>query len=238
MLGRAGHQLLEVWSKTPHHATQLASAHGARVVADPSGFSPANELIIIAVKDDFIEEVSAGINASLRAIHTSGSATTSILKQEIHGVIWPVYSLTKGIAADYTSMPLIIESNQAHFQDWLHQELSLISSKVRSVSGDDRRKAHLAAVFANNFSNQMYDIASTLLEQTGLEFELLLPIIRQHTEKISTVSPFEAQTGPARRADFNTIEAQLKLLSNDPEAVTIYKIITERILRKYHDKKL
>jgi predicted short-subunit dehydrogenase-like oxidoreductase (DUF2520 family) len=238
MLCRAGHQLVDVWSKTQSHGAELASIYGARLIDHPSGFSRENELIIIAVNDNSIEEVSGSIDPSLQTIHTSGAAPATILKQATHGVVWPVYSLTKGITADYASMPLIIESNQANFLEWLQQEFGMISSKVRSVSGDDRKKAHLAAVFANNFSNQMYDIAATLLEQSGLKFELLLPIIRQHTEKVSTVSPFEAQTGPARRADHVTIDAQLKLLSSDPEAATIYKNVTERILRKYHDKKL
>jgi predicted short-subunit dehydrogenase-like oxidoreductase (DUF2520 family) len=135
-------------------------------------------------------------------------------------------------------MPIIIEAGESQFQNWLVSEFSKLSRSVRAVSGADRSKVHLAAVFANNFTNQMYDLAKTLMEKSGLTFDLLLPIIEQETEKIHRISPSEAQTGPGRRADMETINTHLKLLADDPEAERIYKSVTDRILKIYHDKKL
>jgi hypothetical protein len=46
--------------------------------------------------------------------------------------------------------------------------------------------------------------------------------------KVMTLSPKEAQTGPAKRNDNKTIEAHLDFLSNENQA-TIYKILTQSI---------
>ncbi len=238
MLINGGHQLVQVWSKNIDHAKKLAGLHSAAVAQHPSQFSDINELIIVAVKDDAIREIAAEIPLNLAVVHTSGACAADILPQSSSGVIWPLYSLTKGITAEYSKMPIIIESGDPAFRKMLEHEFSRISENVRLVEGSDRARVHLAAVFANNFSNQMYDIAGSLMEKSGLALDLLLPIIEQAAEKIRHVSPETAQTGPARRADMATIAEHLRLLNDDPEAERIYKSVTDRILKKYHDKKL
>lgn len=87
---------------------------------------------------------------------------------------------------------------------------------------------HLAAVFACNFSNAMYHIAYKLLEEKGLPFEMLLPLLRQTVEKVSKMTPAEAQTGPAARRDFNVMEAHLAEL-DDEGLQEIYRMMSELI---------
>lgn len=238
MLCSGGHQLLQVWSRDISHAGEIASKFKATVAPHLSLLSEENQLIVVAVKDDVIGEVAQQIPVQLSVIHTSGSLPADIFPHRRKGVVWPIYSLTKGIPSDYGRMPIIIEAGESQFQNWLVSEFSKLSRSVRAVSGADRSKVHLAAVFANNFTNQMYDLAKTLMEKSGLTFDLLLPIIEQETEKIHRISPSEAQTGPGRRADMETINTHLKLLADDPEAERIYKSVTDRILKIYHDKKL
>jgi predicted short-subunit dehydrogenase-like oxidoreductase (DUF2520 family) len=90
-----------------------------------------------------------------------------------------------------------------------------------------RAQVHLAAVFACNFTNNLYAIASDILEKAGLGFEDMLPLIGETTEKIKTLHPRKAQTGPAIRRDSKVIEKQLNALEGREKQ--IYKLITESI---------
>ena len=68
-----------------------------------------------------------------------------------------------------------------------------------------------------------------------MPFDILKPLILETAQKIMTISPKEAQTGPAKRNDRSTIESHQLFLSNKNQE-TIYKIITQSI--QNHGKKL
>ena len=75
----------------------------------------------------------------------------------------------------------------------------------------------------------MYQIASKLLEEKGLPFEILLPLLRQTVEKVSTMTPAEAQTGPAVRRDTNVMRAQLAELE-DERLRELYRMVSDMIM--------
>jgi predicted short-subunit dehydrogenase-like oxidoreductase (DUF2520 family) len=68
----------------------------------------------------------------------------------------------------------------------------------------------------------------------------LKPLIRETAEKIQTMHPFDAQTGPAKRDDLAIIHAQLKMLQDKPELQKIYSFVSESIfqLQQKHDHDL
>ncbi len=82
----------------------------------------------------------------------------------------------------------------------------------------------------------MYDVSSDILAKDNLPFELLKPLIAETADKISRLSPKEAQTGPAKRNDIKTIEKHLHLLEDSPYK-EIYQQLTDAILTS-HGKKL
>ena len=90
-----------------------------------------------------------------------------------------------------------------------------------------RAKVHLAAVFACNFTNHLYTIAENILKEANLPFSDLLPLIDETTQKVHTLSPKEAQTGPAIRHDDKIITKHLSQLNNREKA--IYQLLTESI---------
>jgi predicted short-subunit dehydrogenase-like oxidoreductase (DUF2520 family) len=91
-------------------------------------------------------------------------------------------------------------------------------------------KLHVAAVFACNFVNHMYSIASDILDSENLPFDLIKPLIQETADKINELSPSVAQTGPAKRNDQLVIEKHLDLLSFSPEYQKIYREMTESII--------
>ncbi|HPH73023.1 MAG TPA: DUF2520 domain-containing protein, partial [Paludibacteraceae bacterium] len=103
-------------------------------------------------------------------------------------------------------------------------------------NSEDRQILHLSAVFACNFTNHFYAIAGEVLKSTNLPFAVLLPLIREGVNKLETLTPKEAQTGPAVRNDQNIINNHLKLLKAYPEWQEIYQQITKNI-QNYHNTK-
>lgn len=238
MLTSHGHSLLQVYARNIGDAEAFAKSYSCEAIDAVNQLSSENDLVVLAVNDDAIAELSNLMDAELFVVHTSGTVNMSALGQKNRGVVWPVKSLRKGQSSDYSNLPMLIESNDEKHLTQLMEWFGKISSKVFSADSDARSKAHLAAVFANNFSNQLYAISEQLLKESNLPFEILLPMIAEHTAKLATHSPEILQTGPARRADLVTIQKQIQQLEKNPEFKEIYKIFTDRILQHYHGKKL
>ena len=93
----------------------------------------------------------------------------------------------------------------------------------------NRLYVHLAAVFACNFSNHMYAIAYKLLQEKGLSFVPLLPLVDETVRKIHQLNPVGAQTGPARRWDQMIMNKHESLLKTCPAIADIYKKVSESI---------
>ena len=91
---------------------------------------------------------------------------------------------------------------------------------------------HVAAVFACNFVNHCYDIASQILEKEGISFDVLLPLIEETTKKISEITPHEAQTGPARRGDSDVMNAHLQQIDS-ASMKDIYTLLSKSITDSY-----
>ena len=111
-----------------------------------------------------------------------------------------------------------------------------ISQNVHHIDSEQRKKLHLAAVFVNNFTNYLYGVGEELCLEEGLSFDLLKPLILETAEKVRTISPKEAQTGPARRNDEKSMESHLKLLNNK-EHITLYKLLSQAI-KQAHEEEL
>ena len=110
-----------------------------------------------------------------------------------------------------------------------------ISTVVYPISSEQRKALHVAAVFVCNFVNHLYELGSLICVENLLPFSILQPLIQETANKISTLSPAEAQTGPAKRNDTQTINAHLAFLSDDNQK-EIYKLLTKSIID--HGKKL
>ena len=110
-----------------------------------------------------------------------------------------------------------------------------ISRATYILNSEQRKALHVAAVFVNNFTNHLYQLGSEICAENQVPFKILKPLIVETANKILTLSPEEAQTGPANRNDSATISAHLSFLKDDNKK-NIYELITQSIL--VHGKKL
>lgn len=189
------------------------------------------DLYVIAVTDSAIASVAAEIgDVPGLVVHTAGSVPMSVLPQRRKGVLYPLQTFTKGRPVDMRSVPLFVESEGG--EELLLHVASQLSDIVIPMDSERRRYLHLAAVFCNNFTNHMYRITEELLSQHDIPFEVMLPIIDETARKVHSLTPAQAQTGPAVRWNQSVMEAQQNLLERD-DLRQLYQIISKSI---HHDK--
>tara|TARA_B110000008_G_scaffold106104_1_gene109018 strand:+ start:567 stop:1319 length:753 start_codon:yes stop_codon:yes gene_type:complete len=185
------------------------------------------DVTIIAVSDDAISSISSHIKNSF-VVHTSGSVDMKSLNNiGRKGVFYPLQSFSKKKKVDFKNIPICLESETNEDLLKLEELVSLLQSKSYILSSHQRKKIHVAAVFANNFSNHMYTIANEICEKYNIPFDILHPLIEETSNKIKNLTPEKAQTGPAKRNDAETIENHLNLLSEKQQE--IYLKITQSI---------
>ncbi|MDX1542402.1 MAG: Rossmann-like and DUF2520 domain-containing protein [Christiangramia sp.] len=195
------------------------------------------DLYLLAIKDEAILEIAGKIsdNKGIFA-HCSGSVPLNILSNfENHGVFYPLQTFSKNKPVNFKEVPVCLEANSAENLKFLKEIASMVSNNIFEVSSEQRKALHLSAVFVNNFTNHLYALAADYCERNELPFKILQPLIKETAEKIETLPPYSAQTGPALRNDQKTITAHLEMLDDDQKK--IYTILTESI-QKLHGKKL
>jgi len=195
------------------------------------------DVYIIAVTDDAIAKVSASLSLkNVLVVHTSGSVEMNAMEKNLRrGVFYPLQTFTKGTIVDFCTIPICIEAE--HNDDLLILEklASSISKAVYFIDSKQRESLHLAAVFVNNFTNHLYHIGQEICNQNTVPFEVLKPLIQETANKIKTIAPIDAQTGPAKRKDINTITKHLHQL---PAASRkeLYSLLTKSISDTYEQK--
>lgn len=196
------------------------------------------DIYIISVSDDAVADISKALPFKDRlVVHTSGSVNIHDLdRKNRRGVFYPLQTFSKDADVDFKHVPICIEVLEKPSYPILKQLATDIGCKSHRINGDQRSALHLAAVFVNNFTNQLYRIAHEICEAKGAEFDILKPLIKETAKKIETLSPYLAQTGPAKRHDKKTLKKHLSLLEKEMHQ-DIYKLMTKSI-QETHGKKL
>lgn len=188
---------------------------------------PIADVTIIAVSDDAISEVSSKISNSL-VVHTSGSFSMENLKNTTNkGVFYMLQTFSKDKEIDFSKVPFCLEAENESDYKLLEILAKSIGKNIYNINSSQRKSLHIAAVFVNNFTNHLYKIGNDICNKSNVPFVILQPLIEETAEKIKTLSPEKAQTGPAIRNDKQTINNHLDLL--DSHQQKIYKIITKSI---------
>lgn len=189
------------------------------------------DIYIIAVTDNAIEAISKAIPFSNSlVVHTSGSMEMNLLNSKNRrGVFYPLQTFSKQKEIDFSTVPICIEAEHDNDLELLHTVASKLSRNVYTISSQQRQYLHIAAVFVCNFVNHMYTIGHHICKDHNIPFEILQPLIKETAEKIKTIDPKSAQTGPAKRNDSITIQNHLKLISY--EYKELYKQLTESIIK-------
>lgn len=232
-LVKAGHRIVQVFSRTKPHAESLALAVGAEAVDELDLVGADADFYIVAVKDDAIHEVISQLPRGLSGavVHTAGSMEMNVLSQYAthYGVLYPVQTFSKVKAVDFSSTPVAIEASDELTYDRLNTVASSLSNRIFPCNSKQRLSLHVAAVFACNFTNLCYAIGADILSEHELDFSLIRPLISETAEKVMIHLPREVQTGPAIRNDVKTMGKHWEALRKHPGLQDLYVRFSELI---------
>ena len=240
-LHQAGHIIRQVFSREFDHAALLASRVKAQPINRIVLLDDLSDVYLLAVNDDALYDLALDLsdnnNPSLRSkliIHTSGSTPATVLKpiSRNFGVVWSPQTFVRDIAMDYSRLPLCIEGSSPKVEKEIEQLFSSVSPQIFHLDFEQRRWAHLAAVMVNNFGNAINALAQETLEQHGIDFSIMRPLAEGTVRKMDYGPLWPQQTGPARRHDQKTIDAQRRLLADNPQLLQLYDLLTEIIQSK------
>lgn len=198
------------------------------------------DIYIYAVADHALEQIVDRVHVSARAvhIHTSGTMPLSVFGEDKRhaGIMYPYMTFSKQhVLEDFGVVPIFIQAAQIDDIAAIYSLALTLSSHVYEITQAEREKLHVAGVLVNNFPNALYRMAADLLRGTNIPYSALLPLIDETAAKVHSLSPDEAQTGPALREDRAVMDKHMSLLP--AEDAEIYRLISERIIRNKHQAK-
>lgn len=234
-LVQSGHIVCQVYSRTQESAETLATKLNSRGVSNLSEIATDAQLYIVALKDSALNEVLPTLLKGRQQalwVHTAGSVPMNIWHEHglrHYGVLYPMQTFSKARKVNFAEIPFFLEASGKIEMDILKNVASSMSQHVYEADSEQRKYLHLSAVFACNFANAMYVASARLLEEHGLSFDAMLPLIDETARKVHALHPSEAQTGPAIRYDTNVIDKHLSLLDGHPLYKELYKLTSHII---------
>lgn len=239
-LQNKGVTICQIYNRTLSNAQALGEILDVPYTSDLSKLEPNADFYFYAVKDAAIKSILKKVQRpdSIH-VHTSGSMPISVFDglTTRYAVFYPLQTFSKHKDIEFDQIPVFIEASHYEVQKKLTDLSNLITTKTYNVNSEQRKKIHLAAVFACNFTNYMYDMAFETLRNSGIGFELLLPLITETADKVKYMTPKEAQSGPAVRYDSNTINKHITMLKYKPTMKFIYKDLTKAINERHKQSK-
>jgi predicted short-subunit dehydrogenase-like oxidoreductase (DUF2520 family) len=230
----AGHHIAQVAGRSMS-VYQLAMQLDASFTTDFSRLNKNADLYFIAIPDDALKTVHQWLETGdAVTVHTAGSVSSGVLKgiSSRYGVVYPLQSLRSDVT-EIPDIPLLVDGNTDETLAMITHFSRSLSTTVLAADDAYRKKIHLAAVITGNFSNHLYALAATWCEREGLDFNLLLPLIKETVDRLGKYDVDNLQTGPAMRKDEGTIEKHLHMLEDYPGLQKIYTFMSDSIKARY-----
>ena len=234
-LKESGNAPVAVWSRTLESAALLGGRVGCSFT-DDLALLPSADVVIISVADNALKDVAAAVARlfpDALLLHTAGSISMDALRGAgaVHyGVLYPMQTVNKNCVTSLEDVTTFIEGCNDVVTAQIEKVAAMVSKKVVYATSEQRKSLHVAAVFACNFPNAVYNMAYELMQRNGLPFDAMLPLIDEAARKVHRMSPLEAQTGPARRGDENVMNAHKSML--DEELANIYETLSNYIMKR------
>lgn len=243
-LHKKGHQILQVFNRNVEAARRLTEAIDITTATNNwNDINLDSDVYLIAISDDAIDSVATKLATFIpsKAIvaHTSGATSSKVFNGyfENYGVFYPLQTFSKNRQADFQKLPFCIDGSNEHTQNQLVTLAKSICPNIYLIDDKQRSVLHVAAVFANNFTNYLLTVSEDILNQENIPFDLLKPLINETVAKINSNPPKSMQTGPARRGDKATLKKHQEYLEETPSHHLIYKLLSMHIEALYDDKK-
>jgi len=229
-----GHSIDCVWSRSLDSALTLAHQVEARASSLLSELPRQADFYLLAVPDEAVAGLAADCT-DYRGIwlHCAGALPMQVFQGLFpeYGVMYPLQTLNKEFPLQSGKIPFLVEGSSPEVTAQVTRLASSIAERVEALDSASRLVVHLAAVFANNFSNHMVHIAQEILKEQNLPAGILDPLLEETYRKVLRVGAGAAQTGPAVRDDQITLKRHIEWLKSHPEWEKLYTFVSREIAR-------
>lgn len=235
----------QVYAPHIESASRLADAVGAKAIDSIDEFDPRiTDCVILSVKDDALGEVlrlladsnTHNTEAMQRILwmHTAGSVDMTVFPASMphHGVLYPLQTFSRDLPVNMPEVPFFTEASDTATEAAITEIASMLSRHVSHLDSAGRMRLHAAAVLACNMVMYLWALADDVLQGSGIDFDVMRPLLQATLDKTAMASPSDGMTGPARRGDTATI---LKHMESLPERqARIYATLSQEILKMYN----
>lgn len=176
---------------------------------------------LLAVPDKALETVASLLPSGIPRIHFAGSGPDT-LPGGVTAAVWPVQSFPKGQTRNWSKIHTVVSSEDGQWAEAAAAWAKKFAASATVVAQDQRWRAHLAAVFAANYTNRMFARAQELAAQSGVPWSAFIPLVDAVCAHAVAGASAAHQTGPAHRGDTPTLRLHLDLLGDQPELRALY----------------
>jgi predicted short-subunit dehydrogenase-like oxidoreductase (DUF2520 family) len=241
-LRRAGWPVAAVASRDPGRRERFCSlVDGVRGFAEPNALLDEVELIVLAVPDDAIGPLAAGLRmySGQAMVHTSGALGAEVLAPAMAagtqvGAFHPLVAFadTERAVAALKGATVAIEGDDDLAALLARMAEAIGAQPVRLAAGS-KSAYHAAAVLAAGGFVALLDAIAELGRVAGLDengsLAIYGPLIEQTLGNARALGIRGALTGPITRGDRGTLEAHLATLrTHAPGVLDLYRAAAER----------
>jgi predicted short-subunit dehydrogenase-like oxidoreductase (DUF2520 family) len=181
---------------------------------------PPADLLILAVRDDAIDEVAARLAPQSRAVrfavHLSGLKPVSALCDleaagPRIGSLHPLQTLPNAEdgAAALRGAWMAVTAFDEEMRGFLNDVVQSMGGRPFALADAHRELYHAAAAAASNYVIAALAVAEELFGRADVPFAAAGPLIEAVTANALRLGPLAALTGPIARGDSGTVRAQL-----------------------------
>lgn len=238
-LVRVGLPPIAIYNRSREKAERIASIYSpASDIIDSLEELPRNaDLYIFTLSDPAIAEVAAKMPTTSGVwVHTAAAVSLEVLTHHHkESAVWyPFNTFSPGLEVNLAGTYFFIEGNTEESTRLAEQLTERVKGNAMHCGLEERRLLHVGGVFSCNFVNHLFTLTQELLAKGEIPFQIMRPLIQETFRKAQLMSPKQAQTGPAKRHNKETIQAhEATLSSKAPELLPLYQLLTQSIWNTY-----
>lgn len=233
-------KVVQIYNRHIESAKSLSKIVNAEAIDNLTNINPDADAYFFMLSDTGILETAEQIKINKGIlVHIAGSISMNIFKgkSENYGVFYPFQTFSKEIPINFNTAPICIESSNSYTYNSLRNFAEHLGCKTYDIDEDKRKSLHMAGVFACNFMNHCVFLGEKILEDAGIDKELINPLLKQSFHKVFELGAEKAQTGPAKRMDSVIINDHLEKIKDNKQLYDVYKILTNSIYTSYNATK-
>ena len=247
LLGSCGYEIVGYTSRSETSALRVAKEVGGKFFSDGAKLSANSDILFLTTPDDVIQQVcrvlakEEGFHPRQVVAHMSGSHTSAILEPAERLGAFPL-SMHPFQSCPTAEKALENLPRSVFSLEGSPEAVKIGKAMVSRMGADyfvldreDKVLYHAAACMASNYLVALMGGAIELLRMSGVEEEMLLPVLLPLVEgtldNLKELSPAAALTGPIKRGDINTVERHIESIEEKaPELLDMYKALGRRTL--------